>query len=90
NNPRLQNPVLPATRDSLLLTWEMEIPDWEMEVSRSSDDEVSVEKSRHYRLGPDNLDDTLEYDPAPCDPAAPVCEDDCPPETSETTNPRTT
>ncbi|KYO22692.1 hypothetical protein Y1Q_0003200 [Alligator mississippiensis] len=28
----------------------------------SSDDEISTKKELHFRLGEDNLDDTLEYD----------------------------
>ncbi|CAI5772709.1 Hypothetical predicted protein [Podarcis lilfordi] len=28
----------------------------------SSDEEISTKKERHYRLGEDNLDDTIEYD----------------------------
>ncbi|OCT67911.1 hypothetical protein XELAEV_18039209mg [Xenopus laevis] len=47
----------------------VEIPQMDrMECDASDDNEVSTIKSHHYRLGPDNLDDTLEYMPSRCDP----------------------
>ncbi|KAE8585387.1 hypothetical protein XENTR_v10021299 [Xenopus tropicalis] len=47
----------------------MKIPQMDgTECDASDDNEVSTNKSHHYRLGPDNLDDTLEYMPLCCDP----------------------